>query len=564
MRRSYHLLVLVIILLTFMASVPKLSAQEKAKYITDDGYDAIELAKIKAHLEFLASDLLEGREATTRGYDIAASYGVSIFRQLGLKPAFDGSYLQTFPVVETISTNKAKLQVVSKKGDSELTTEFINRVHFAVSSSQQSTTIDAPVVFAGFGISEKDANYDDYAGIDVKNKIVLIMTHAPGEGDDKSYFYRQDNRNRFFYGQETSEKLRNAQSHGALAVLLINDPLGKHQSNIIGFAENVKRKPNNNLNVTSPRRRMSLLDQSDNDTPAPIPIITVTDAVAKMLLGDRDLLSLQKQINEKVKPVSTELSSTRVRLNIEVENKLLTTSNVVGMIEGSDEQLKKEYIVIGGHLDHDGTRDGYIWNGADDDGSGSTAVLALAEAFSRARVKPKRTILFCLWGAEEKGLLGSHYFTNYPPVPLDKISVMIQLDMIGRDVEPRSGQSENQPKPKDLKKYIYVEIAKQATDPGDFILRAGETAGLELNYEVSPRVSGGSDHFYFWKKKVPIITVDDGVSHPDYHQPSDTVDKINFDKILLVSRMVYLAAREIANNPAMMRWDNSVPIPARP
>jgi Zn-dependent M28 family amino/carboxypeptidase len=169
-------------------------------------------------------------------------------------------------------------------------------------------------------------------------------------------------------------------------------------------------------------------------------------------------------------------------------------------------------------------------------------------------VRPKRSLLFCLWGAEEKGLLGSYYFVGQPLVPLEKISAVIQLDMIGRDVAPRDYQLNGKAKPKDLKKYIYAEVAAQAPEVGEILKTANETVGLELNYSANLQVDGGSDHYPFFLKKVPMLSIDDGVYHPDYHQPTDTVEKINFDKVLLVSRLTYLVAREVANNSTKLAW----------
>ncbi|MEW6730746.1 MAG: M20/M25/M40 family metallo-hydrolase [Acidobacteriota bacterium] len=530
-------------------------------YPPDEGYEAIELKSLQAHLTFLASNLLEGREASTRGYDIAASYTASLFQQLGLKPiaetANERSFLQVFPIVELVNKGPETLQVITARGDSQITESFSNRTHFLIGNARRTTLVTAPVVFAGYGLVEKDANYDDFANIDVKNKIVVVMTHAPGEGDEKSYFYRKENRNRFFNGMEVLEKRRNAQQRGALALLLINDPLGKHPNIFNNLANNENKKPYNNLKVTTPRRRMVLSEELNENSP--IPLITISEALAQTLFDQsgRSLEALQRQINARHQPASFDLPDKRIKLNTEVETRLLNTSNVIGLLEGSDPVLKNEYIIIGAHLDHDGSRDGYIWNGADDDASGSAAVIELAAAFTRAKVKPRRSLLFCLWGAEEKGLLGSRFFTLQPLIPLDKISAVIQLDMIGRDVEPRPHQLKGKPKPTDLKRYIFAETSAQSPEAGEILLRANETAGLEINFESNTEVDGGSDHYSFWLKKIPIISIDDGVYHEDYHQPSDTIEKINFNKVLLVSRLIYLTAREIANYQSKLKWQET-------
>lgn len=533
----------------------------------DEGYQAINVKYLKAHLNFLASNLLEGREATSRGYDIAAAYATSLFEQWGLSPIAETNgnknFLQPFSVIEISSKNNETLQVISSQNETQITQDFSNRIHFSISRASNTTSLTSPIVFAGYGLVVPDIKYDDYAGIDVKNKIVVVMTHAPGEGDEKSYFYKLENRNRFFNGAEVFEKQRNAQERGALAVLLVNDPLGKHQSMFSGFASNVTRKSTNNVNAPTPKRRMMLAESQESSDK--IPIINISETVANAIFKDLDfnLADLQQELNVRLKSVSRNLIGKQVKISLEVDQKLLNTTNVIGVIEGSDLSLKNEYVVIGAHLDHDGTRDGYIWNGADDDASGSSAVLELARAFSLLKQKPKRSIIFCLWGAEEKGLLGSEYFVERPIVPLEKISAMIQLDMIGRDVEPRPHQLQGREKPKDLSKYIFTEIGTQAQEIGEILMQANKTVGLELNYEVNAKVSGGSDHYPFWKKKVPILSFDDGVFHPDYHQPSDTVEKINFNKMFLVTQLAYLIGRDVANSSSKMKWDDKITTPNR-
>lgn len=528
----------------------------------DQGYEAINIKSLKAYLNFLAANLLEGREATTRGYDIAAAYAVSLFGQWGLTPIVETNgekgFLQTFSVLEIASKNNESLQIITNQNDTQITQDFSNRIHFLISRASNTTSLTAPIVFAGYGLVVPEIKYDDYAGVDVKNKVVIVMSHAPGEGDEKSYFYKVENRNRFFNGAEVAEKQRNAQERGALAVLMVNDPLGKHPSMFTNFATNITRKPTNNINAPTPRRRMVLAESESSSSN--VPIINISEVVSNAIFKDLDfnLVELQQELNSRLKSVSRNLIGKQVKINLEVEQKLLNTTNVIGMIEGSDILLKNEYVVIGAHLDHDGTRDGYIWNGADDDASGSSAVLELARAFSLAKEKPKRSIIFCLWGAEEKGLLGSEYFVDHPPVALERISAMIQLDMIGRDVEPRPHQLQGREKPKELRRYIYTEIGTQSQEIGEILMQANKTVGLELNHEVNARVSGGSDHYSFWKKKIPILSIDDGVFHPDYHQPSDTTEKINFEKIFFVTQLTYLIGREVANYPSKIKWDDKI------
>ncbi|MBL8149416.1 MAG: M28 family peptidase, partial [Blastocatellia bacterium] len=350
----------------------------------DDGYNAISENSLRAHLLFLASDLLEGREATTRGYDIAAEYAASVFRQQGLKMLSDrngeDSFLQVFPVNEVVSRNNETLQVITSNNGSRMVKSFSNKVNFLMGQVDRTVSINAPVVFAGYGLVEKEVGYDDFAGIDVRDKVVVVMAHAPGEGDPNSYFYKSANRNRFFNGEEVLAKRKNAQERGALAILLAEDPLAKHSSLFTNLASNISRKPQNNLRIVTPRRRMRLINEESSRRP--IPIIDISPSVVSALFEKtgKSLEGVQKQIATSLKPASFEMIGKQVEILGEVETKLLNTSNVVAMLEGTDPNLRNEYVIIGAHLDHEGTRDGYIWNGADDDSSGSAAVLELAAA----------------------------------------------------------------------------------------------------------------------------------------------------------------------------------------
>src|SRR5256885_10779408 len=233
MKRGFRVAALVLVVLFLVQSLLARSGAPGG-YKPDEGYEIIGLKSIKAHLSFLASNLLEGREATTRGYDIAADYAASLLQQYGLTPVAESggerSFLQVFPVAEVIGKNSDTMQIITTRGDSQTLQGFYNRTHFLIGHSNRTLSLTAPIVFAGYGLVEKEVNYDDFANIDVRNKVVVVMTHAPGEGDEKSYFYKKENRNRFFNGMEVFEKQRNAQQRGALAVLLVSDPAGKHPS----------------------------------------------------------------------------------------------------------------------------------------------------------------------------------------------------------------------------------------------------------------------------------------------------------------------------------------------
>jgi Zn-dependent M28 family amino/carboxypeptidase len=261
-----------------------------------------------------------------------------------------------------------------------------------------------------------------------------------------------------------------------------------------------------------------------------------------------------------MKSRSMPLPAARLTVSVQVESKVLTTRNVLGMIPGTDPSLAGEVVMIGAHYDHDGARGGYVWPGADDNGSGTAAVLEIARAFAANNAKPKRTVVFALWSAEEKGLLGSKYYTENPPFPVEKMAAYINLDMIGRDGDPTSG-GDPHASLGSTRPASHTTASAPKIDPANWMSVEGSQSyptlktttdaqnaivGLSLTYRASDMRFGASDHLYFARRGVPVISYFNG-GHDDYHQPTDTIDKLNFAKIEKVARLCYLSMWDIAN-----------------
>jgi Zn-dependent M28 family amino/carboxypeptidase len=289
------------------------------------------------------------------------------------------------------------------------------------------------------------------------------------------------------------------------------------------------------------------------DSERHIPVFTVSDAVAAELLSvtGKKPRALQAAIDATLKPASQSLPGVSAEMEVEVaESRRAATANVVGMLEGSDPKLRAEAVVFGGHYDHLGMRGGQVLPGADDDASGTAAVIELARVFASGTERPRRTLVFVAFGAEEAGLLGSYYYALRPARPLERTRAVFSLDMIGRDEKP-SPQTAG-----------LIDIAEDSSNEVNFIgLKASPSLRAVLeqaNREVGLRLNGKwdddaalnilfrSDHFPFLLQGVPAVWVFNGFT-PDYHQPADTIDKLNFPKMEKIVRLVYLAGGALAH-----------------
>ena len=407
----------------------------------------------------------------------------------------------------------------------------------ATAAFPQDVNISAPVVFAGFGITAPELNYDDYAGIDARGKIVLIFDHEPQETDAKSIFNGKGSTR---YAGSYAKTL-NAQKHGAVAVLMVSEPNRKHPSNQerlarIRSANERGRIPNQVLEVSELR----------------IPLVGINDQIADELLGGQ-AKALQKSIDDTLKPASRALAGVSADVKLTVaEKRKAASANVLGVIEGSDPKLKAETIVFAAHYDHDGLAPNGVYAGADDDGSGTVGVIALAQAFAKNEIKPRRSLLFAIFAAEERGLLGSYYYVAHPLRPLAGTRAVINFDMIGRN-ETESQQTTGLLQiAKDTSNELNLIGANYSLDYKEVVENANLSIGLKLNYkwdeEPALNIYFRSDHYPFALHDVPALWWFTGF-HPDYHKTTDTVEKINFEKMEKIVRLAFLAGFRFADDP---------------
>ncbi|MFO7865471.1 MAG: M20/M25/M40 family metallo-hydrolase [Candidatus Aminicenantes bacterium] len=544
------------------------------------GFESITGKDAVTYLEFLSSDVLQGREAATREYETAARYAASMFSLWGILPAGDikfsapqgmfgdpdapgkpeRTYLQQVEIREILSS-EGDIQVKWSQGPLEKTHTFQPGIDYLYSGSG-TQSLSAPLVFAGYGIQEKSIKWDDYKNIDIKGKFVLIFTGIPGADDPDSPFNTTEMKKKYqpprMMRRWTSPKIELARKLGAAGVLMIESDVQDGQD---VPAQIIRSRRINDERPIFPgeRRRMSLIEGKGLPMPwQSVMRIQISREMADTILGliSRNSQDLQEKIISAYAPFSFALEGVTLKLSNRSETRLVSSPNVLGYMEGSDPELKDEVVVIGAHLDHLGKRGDYIFNGADDNGSGSAGVMEIAEAFSKNPVKPKRSILFALWTAEEKGLLGSRYYVFHPFFPIDKTAACLNLDMISRNWDKAGLQrmsrmwgidvDKETMEKIDVENFISLSFAEEAPYLGELLRQYNRHIGLSLHLRPSESAMGGSDHAPFAMSKIPWIFFFAAMTE-DYHQPSDSVEKVNSELMEKIMRLTYLTAFHIAD-----------------
>jgi hypothetical protein len=483
--------------------------------------DSITPTELRMHLQFLASDELGGRYTLSPNFAIAARYLATRLESYGFRGAGDnGGFLQTFDVTAAKpDTNGSALTLTA--GDKTSNYHFGD---FFLLGSSSAGSAYGPIVFVGAGVSSPSLNHDDYAGLNVKGKIVLIAPGTP-PGLDSS---------KIGPGEQGEAAAR---AHGAAGVLQLPAQRFADLMKSKGFADRA-----------AGRESVQLARESEGKLPA----VTLGPDLADKVLSliGLDLKGIYDSASKK-EPLTPKAVAASARIDVVMQQTRATTQNVAGILEGTDPQLKNEYVVFSAHYDHLKTgADGRIYPGADDDGSGTTAVLAIARALSLNR--PKRSVLVMFHAGEELGLLGSAYNTDFAPaVPLDKMVVDLNIDMIGRS-KP-SGDNDRLDEHLTAPDSVYLvgsnRISKELHEISEETNAQFQHMKLDYYYNDPnnpERIYYRSDHWNYAKHGIPIIFYFDG-THVDYHRPTDTVDKIDFTKLTQVARLVFETGWRIAN-----------------
>ncbi|MFO0954489.1 MAG: M28 family peptidase [Isosphaeraceae bacterium] len=511
--------------------------------------DSIRRDELRADLMFLAGDAFRGRLTATRENDLATEWVAARFQRLGLTPVgTGGTYFHQYNLVVSERVEPGSLETV----DPVLTRKFEPGADFYPLRESASGSVRAAVEFAGFGIVAPEHNRDDYRGLDVHRKVVLVLDHEPGEFDPGSPF---DGVVRSEYSDPARKALA-AQANGAVALLIVADA-HNHPG-----PENLAAAAAGYWPASPPRlERYSIQAKLE---PVTIPVVQISRAVARTLLEGSEI-SLEKLGEAAEKPGDHEfrskLKTGQVKLSAHVRRKLVPDRSPVAAIEGSDPKLKDEWVVVSSHHDHDGADGSTILNGADDNGSGTVGLLEIAEAYALAARngrRPKRSVLFASFNSEERGLLGSWAFVEGPParVKVAKVVAALNMDMVGRDEEvPATGGPRFrglEPQTAESNRDAFTLLGSSRSDDLTAAIKASNTTGgysLKIKTGTDNSISNlirRSDHWPFLQHGVPGVWFHTGL-HPDYHTAGDRPEKIRYDKMERIVRLVHQASWDLAN-----------------
>jgi hypothetical protein len=514
MKKTLLLASALVVLFSCQKEATKEDVVNYASSITQD--------ELKEHLYIYASDEFEGRNTGDPGQKKAVDYLKKQYEALGIPPVIEGNYFQNVPL-DLVKTPTVNISVNGKS--------FTYYDDFVSLTSAESGKVSASeLIYAGYGID--DEKYSDYTDLDVKGKVVVVRGGEPKDKDGNNVISGDDKASKWSNGRQAISSKRNtAKEKGAKALFFMDDALFKRYSAFY------KRREESGSST-----RLSLPKKKDAD--AEIYFFLISDKMGKALVSN---------IN-----TSTKTATVERKLTIDFQSSMSPkpSENVAAIIKGSEKP--EEYIIISSHLDHVGVNsEGVVFNGADDDGSGTVSILEIAEAFKTAADNghgPKRSIIFLNVTGEEKGLLGSRYYTDYDPlVPLANTVANLNIDMIGR-IDPKREGDRN---------YIYLigsdKLSTELHNISEEVNKEFTNVTLDYTYndENDPnRFYYRSDHYNFAKNNIPIIFYFNG-THADYHKVSDTPDKINYDLLENRSRLVFHTAWELANREERIAVDKA-------
>jgi len=550
MRRFLTAVVLASLLVTTFPATYSQRAADKSKktavsVTAQRAVDAISANQIKDYLTFIASDEMEGRDTPSRGLDTTAKFLALNLARWGFKPAGDaGSFLQRIDLRRDRADNgQTKVEINGRT----LTTgtDYL--------PAGGSGNVSGQIVFAGSGWFLKSKEIDAYKGIDPSGKIAVVFgtPNAPPRGVSRADFGKQ--------GEEFMNPNDYARSKGVVGLIYVPD---------FQYLANWQRNRQRIM-----ERGSTVVAKFQTQSTSPLPSIVISPETANSLFAGEQqsaagIFNASYGNDSAVLPAPFLMNqSKKITMSVASNTEIVPTQNVVAVWEGSDPVLKDEYVALGAHYDHVGMcapiGNDTICNGADDDGSGTTALLSMAEALAKAPTRPKRSVLFVWHCGEEKGLWGSRYFTEFPTVPLNQIVAQINIDMIGRskkdgDTNPRNASLTG---PDSV--YL-IGSTMMSTELGELV-NAVNKSFLNLTFDTRyddpkdpQRFFYRSDHYNYARKGIPIIFFFDGV-HEDYHRAGYSADKIDYQKMEKITRTIYMTLWEIANRPARLKVDKPLP-----
>ena len=518
-----------------------------------DGIQSITISNLESHLYFLAADELQGRAAGEPGLEIAANYLAAQAKKIGLKAMDDNKdYSQNYIIEETsCNMDESMISVSSGSKDSIIMREDF---YLMVPPAFEDLNLSGEIVFGGYGVNSEKFNYNDFSEVDVKDKLVLIMDRAPmnesgteSKFDDFNWNDLQNFNYKYAYISSLSPK----------AILLVFDP--KSGYNCLSDINPAFPKY-----FSSSKKLKGVEDPNSFYYNLATRVFIIHRNVADRLLEGTgmDLKTLQKIIDDSLEPHSFPIPGKTINIQLKVDKKEITLRNIFGIIEGSDPILRNEYIIYSAHFDHVGTdQTGDVYNGADDDASGSTALLEMAEAFMLEKNKIKRSIGFLWVSGEEIGLFGSKYYSDNPIIPLSQTAAVINLDMVGRTRTAEDTGTVMGSKLSivggdsigilgGLQSKILMDINKQT------LIQMNMIGDYTYNDPNHPDMYFyRSDHINFVRHDIPALCYSTG-THKDYHQPTDSADKIDYKKLKKVTDFTFMVGYNIANYKGKIVVDN--------
>lgn len=475
------------------------------------GNREVTVKELQEHIKYLSSDSLKGRLTGSQGDSLAAEYIKARLVSYGLVP-LSGDGLQRFKVTKRVIPGKSNSLSVNG-------TEYAIEKDFMPFAFSSNSGLEAEVVFAGYGfnLNSDSLKWDDYKGIDVKGKWLMILRGEPENENTKSPFLS--------FSADRDKALL-AKDMGAAGLLMVSGPAFDAQDafeslNMEGYSVD-------------------------------IPVLRIKREVADIILsGSKNTVAiLEKKLNETRKPFSFSTKLT-VKGDAEIVREMANTRNVVMLLPGEDEKLKDEYIILGAHFDHlgmGGPGSGSraldtvgIHHGADDNASGVALMLELAEKFAKTKGSHKRSIICLSFSGEEEGLLGSKHFTDDPGINMSRVNAMLNLDMVGRLNETNNLQISGVGTATEFKHLIYTDT---------------DTSAVKLT--LSPEGYGPSDHSSFYGKNIPVLFYFTG-AHMDYHTPMDTWDKINYEGMVKISGYIFNVAKDLASENTKLEFKEAGP-----
>jgi hypothetical protein len=480
--------------------------------------ESITAAAIRGHIYFLASDALEGRYVGSDGYETAARYGESQFMAAGLIPIVRQggvhSYLQTVPVLRRMVSSSITLTVTTAEGEAA----FQEGEEFIWLQGEAFPWVDRrfEAVFVGYGISEPEQGWDDLKGLDIRGKIVVLLLGAPTHGGTP--VLPEGVHNLYAPPSSVYRKMATMMQKGASGILVLPDPM---------LVEGWGTLPSK---ADIPQFEYASRKAGAIHIPLLLPI---KPEIAAVIFAGQEHAPQTEMNAEAEVPPGFELEGVSLAFGGSFSEEAIPTWNVVGMVKGSDPDLRNEYVVVTAHLDSTAPREkGEINNGADDNASGCAGLIEIAKIV--AEDPPKRSVIFVLCSGEEAACIGSRHFVSDPPVPLDRMVADINMDMIGR-TDPASTA--------DRSHYV-IDSGKITPELTSLIKEVNRrTVAWPLKYE-SP--IGNSDNLMFHLVGIPALSFYSG-HHEDVNQPTDDAEKIDYEKAEKIARLAYEITMELGN-----------------